>query len=106
MTERIDTLRREAAAAIAAATDAASLEDLRVRHLGRKSELTQILRGIAELPAAERGAVGAAANAAREALEAELNARAQELEAAELERSLAAGAIDVTLPGAPQLQIG
>ncbi len=101
MTERIDTLRKEASAAIAAAADPAALEELRVRFLGRKSELTGILRGIAELPAAERGPVGAAANAAREALEAELEARAAELEGAELERSLATGGIDVTLPGAP-----
>jgi phenylalanyl-tRNA synthetase alpha chain len=103
MLERIESLREEASAAIAAAPDAAALEELRVRHLGRKSELTQILRGIAELDAGERGPVGAAANAARQALEAELAARREELEAMEIEASLEAGAIDVTLPGAPPL---
>jgi phenylalanyl-tRNA synthetase alpha chain len=102
MLDRIKSLRTEAAAAIAAASDTAALEDLRVRHLGRKSELTGILRGIAALDPAERGAVGAAANAAREELEAALEARAVELEGAELESSLAEGGIDVTLPGAPQ----
>jgi phenylalanyl-tRNA synthetase alpha chain len=101
MVERIETLRAEASAAIAAAADTAELEELRVRYLGRRSELTAILRGIAELPAAERGPVGSGANAARKALESELDARDAELEAAELERSLAAGAIDVTMPGAP-----
>ena len=101
MLERIDTLRTEASAAIAAAGDSDALEELRVRYLGRKSELTSILRGIAELPPAERGPVGSGANAARKALEAELEARAAELEAAELERELVKGAIDVTLPGAP-----
>jgi phenylalanyl-tRNA synthetase alpha chain len=99
--ERIDTLRTEASAAIAAAGDTDALEELRVRYLGRKSELTSILRGIAELSPAERGPVGSGANAARKALEAELEARAAELEAAELERELVTGAIDVTLPGAP-----
>jgi phenylalanyl-tRNA synthetase alpha chain len=99
MLERIESLRAEASAAIAAAPDAAALEDLRVRYLGRKSELTQTLRGIAELDAAERGAVGAAANAARDALEAELGARRDQLEAVEIERSLATDSIDVTLPG-------
>src|SRR5215210_5916916 len=64
MLERIDSLREEAAAAIAAAPDAAALEELRVRYLGRKSELTAILRGISELEASERGPVGAGANAA------------------------------------------
>ena len=101
MLERIDSLRDEASAAIAAARDPAALEELRVRYLGRKSELTAVLRGISELEPDQRGPVGAAANEARRALEAELSARAEELEGAELERSLAAGAIDVTLPGAP-----
>ncbi len=100
-TERIDNLRAEAAAAIAAAGDTDELEELRVRYLGRKSELTSILRGISDLDPAERGPVGAGANAARQALEAELETRATELEAAEMESSLAAGAIDVTMPGAP-----
>jgi phenylalanyl-tRNA synthetase alpha chain len=101
MVERIDSLRAEASAAIAAAGDTEALEALRVQYLGRKSELTSILRGIAELPADQRGPVGSGANQARQALEAELAARESELEAAELESSLAAGAIDVTMPGAP-----
>ncbi len=99
MIERIESLAREGSAAIAAAPDAAALEQLRVRLLGRKSELTGALRGIAELEPSERGAVGAAANAARQALEAELSARREELEAAEIKRALAGEAIDVTLPG-------
>jgi phenylalanyl-tRNA synthetase alpha chain len=106
MVERIESLRDEASAAIASARDPGELEELRVRHLGRKSELTSILRGIAELDPAERGAVGAAANAARHALEAQLEARAAELEASELDRSLAEQAIDVTLPGAPPVAGG
>src|SRR5207342_1994139 len=71
-----------------------------VRHLGRKAELTTILRGIAELPAAERGQVGAAANRARKSLEALLERRAGELDGAELEQRLAGDRVDVTLPGA------
>jgi phenylalanyl-tRNA synthetase alpha chain len=101
MLEKIDSLRAEASAAIAAAADTAALEDVRVRYLGRSSELTSILRGIADLEPAERGPVGSGANAARKGLEAELEAREGDLEAAELETSLAAGAIDVTMPGAP-----
>jgi phenylalanyl-tRNA synthetase alpha chain len=101
VSKRIEGLLDEASTAIAGAPDAAGLEELRVRYLGRKSELTQILRGISQLDAEERGPVGGAANAARQALEAELEARAGDLEAAELEESLAGGGIDVTLPGAP-----
>ncbi|MGH2924539.1 MAG: phenylalanine--tRNA ligase subunit alpha [Solirubrobacterales bacterium] len=99
-------LRSEAQAAIAAASDAATVEELRVRYLGRKAELTGILRGIGELPAEQRGPVGSAANEVREALEAELQARGAALEAAELEEGLAADAIDVTLPGTPTAPSG
>jgi phenylalanyl-tRNA synthetase alpha chain len=106
MVERIESLREEASAAIASAQDPGELEELRVRHLGRKSELTSILRGIAELDPSERGAVGAAANTARQALESELEARAAELEAGELDRALSEQAIDVTLPGAPPVAAG
>ncbi len=106
MVERIEELRREAAEAIGAAADAAALEELRVRYLGRKSELTSILRGIGELPATDRGPVGAAANAAREELEAALADRRAELEAADLDRTLAEDRIDVTLPGSPRPPAG
>jgi phenylalanyl-tRNA synthetase alpha chain len=103
---RIAELRRDAEAAIDAASDLAELEELRVRHLGRKAELTGVLRGIAGLPAAERGAVGAAGNEAREALEELLASRRAALEAAELADDLASEAIDVTLPGTPAVPVG
>ncbi len=106
MLDKIENLRKEASAAIASVADAAGLEALRVKYLGRKSDLTQILRGIAELPTEDRGPVGAGANAARVALEAELEARREQLEAAEIESALAGEAIDVTLPGAPPVAPG
>ncbi len=106
MLERIEQIRAEAAAAIEAAADSAELEELRVRHLGRKAELTGILRGIAELPQEERGPVGGAANKARKELEALLEARAERLDAAELESRLVADRLDVTLPGAPPRPVG
>ena len=103
---RIGELRRDAEAAIGAASDVAELEELRVRYLGRKAELTGILRGIALLPAEQRGPVGAAGNEAREALEELLARRRAELEAAELADGLAADAVDVTLPGTPAVPVG
>jgi phenylalanyl-tRNA synthetase alpha chain len=106
MLERIDALRTEAEAAIAAAASSEALEELRVRFLGRKSELTEILRGIGELPGDQRGSVGAAANEARQALEAALAARRDELEAAELQQGLVEDRIDVTLPGSPRVRAG
>jgi phenylalanyl-tRNA synthetase alpha chain len=102
----IDALRQEGERAIAAAADAGELEDLRIAHLGRKAELTAILRGIGELPAEQRGPVGSAANAAREVLEGMLERRRSELEAEQLESGLAAERVDVTLPGTPALAVG
>ncbi|HSJ17230.1 MAG TPA: phenylalanine--tRNA ligase subunit alpha [Solirubrobacterales bacterium] len=104
--DRIAELHAEAESAIAAAEDAAALEELRVRYLGRKAELTGILRGIAELPAEERGAVGKMGNESRAAIESLLDARAAELDVAELGERLARDAIDVTLPGSPPAPAG
>ena len=104
--ERISQIHADGSAAIAAAEGSDGLEQLRIGLLGRSSELTSILRGIGELPAAERGPVGKAANAARKGLEAELGARREELEAAELDRELAADPLDVTLPGSPSAPLG
>jgi phenylalanyl-tRNA synthetase alpha chain len=106
MVERIEEIRAAAAAAIEGAGTSAELEELRVRYLGRKAELTSILRGIAELPPEERGAVGGAANKARKELEALLERSAERLDAAELEAKLVTDRIDVTLPGAPPRLVG
>src|SRR5215212_6843455 len=106
MLERIEEIRAEAGAAIEAATGTAELEELRVRYLGRKAELTGILRGIAELPQEERGRVGGGANRAQKELEAKLEARAAQLDASELEARLDEDRVDVTLPGAPPRPIG
>jgi phenylalanyl-tRNA synthetase alpha chain len=104
--QRIAELRSEAEAAVAAVHTVDALEEIRVRYLGRKSELTGILRRIGELPDAERGSVGSAANEARTALEDALARRRSELEGVELEDRLAGDAIDVTLPGTPIVAVG
>jgi phenylalanyl-tRNA synthetase alpha chain len=104
--DRIEQIRSEATDAIGKASSTAELEDLRVRYLGRKAELTTILRGISDLPAEERGRVGKGGNEARQALEALIEARAAELDAGEISSRLAEDAVDVTLPGAPPLPAG
>jgi phenylalanyl-tRNA synthetase alpha chain len=106
MIERVQELRQLAEAEISAAADGAALEELRVRYLGRKAELPQLLRGVAELPPEQRGAAGKAANQARQALEAMIERRGEELGGAELERRLVEDRVDVTLPGAPPQPIG
>jgi phenylalanyl-tRNA synthetase alpha chain len=106
MIERIEELRAQGEAEIAAARGADELEQLRVRYLGRKAELPQMLRGVAQLEPAQRGAVGKAANEARQALDALIEARGEQLGGAELEAQLQADRVDVTLPGAPPQPIG
>jgi phenylalanyl-tRNA synthetase alpha chain len=102
----LDQLRADAEREIRAADSGAALEDLRVRYLGRKSELTGVLRSIKELPPEERGPTGQAANAVRVALEDMLAERQAGVEAAELDRTLAEDRVDVTLPGRPEAKSG
>ena len=106
MIDRIDELRARAEAELAAAPSSEALEELRVRWLGRKAELPQMLREVASLAPEQRGAVGKAANAARQALEALIAERSRQLAGEELERELETDRVDVPLPGAPPQPIG
>jgi phenylalanyl-tRNA synthetase alpha chain len=90
-----DGLMGEALAAVAAARTLVELDDARVAYLGRKSPLKLALREVRDRE------TGMALNAAREAIEAAVAARQEELERAELELSLATERVDVTLPGTP-----
>ena len=93
-------LRGAAEAEIAAAESAESLEAIRVRYLGRKGSLNAILRGLGQLPPEERPAMGALANAVKDAVAAALDAKAETARAAPAsQRALAEERIDVTLPG-------
>jgi phenylalanyl-tRNA synthetase alpha chain len=106
MTERIAQIRHEAQAAIAAAADTRMLEEARIRYLGRKAELPNLLRSVAQLPADERAATGGAANEARQALEAAIEQKEQELATRELEQRLIEDRVDITLPADPLPAIG
>ena len=106
MVEKIEELRAQAEPEIAAAQTSEQLEQLRVRYLGRKAELPQMLRGVAQLPPEVRGEVGRAANQARQALEALIDTRTSELNAGELETRLREDTVDVTLPGTPPQPVG
>jgi len=106
MIERIDQVRARAQQEIEAAPSSEALEELRIRYLGRKADLPQMLRSVAELAPEQRAAVGKAANEARRALERLIDARAALLEAGELEQRLRADAVDVTLPGTPPQPVG
>jgi phenylalanyl-tRNA synthetase alpha chain len=106
MLERIDQIHDAAVADIESAGTAAALEELRVKHLGRKAELPNLLRGVAQLPPEERGAVGKRANEVRRELEALIEQRSADLEAKELDARLATDTVDMTLPGSPSQPVG
>ena len=88
-----EALQREALSGIEAASTAAELEELRIRYLGRSSELKLALREVRDRE------TGMALNAAREAIEAAVAAREAALDRAELDRALTEDDVDVTLPG-------
>jgi len=99
ITDQLVSLRDEGLAAIAGASDLATLDVVRVTYLGKKGSLTGILRGLGGLAAEERPAAGKVSNDVRVALEAALEERRALLAASALEARIGAEAIDVTLPG-------
>ena len=101
MKEQLAQIRAAALAAFEAAGDSAALDALRVQYLGKKGELTAVLKQMGKLSAEERPAMGQLANEVRAALEEALERRGRELEAKALEDRLAAEALDVTIPGKP-----
>lgn len=106
MKEALEQIRRTADDLIAQAADEKAVDELRVRFLGKKGELTGILKQMGKLSAEERPVIGALANEVREAIDAQVRARMKELANAALEARLAAETIDVTLPGRLPVQGG
>ena len=104
MKEKLEQIRQEALSAFAQAGSAQDLDALRVKYLGKKGELTNVLKMMGSLSAEERPVVGQMANEVREALTAALEERQAALEEEALNQRLAAEALDVTIPGkAPHL---
>jgi phenylalanyl-tRNA synthetase alpha chain len=101
LTRELETLRDEALASIAGATDVAALEAIDLDVLGKKGRLTVVLRGIGALPAEDRPRIGAVANVVRVAIEQALATRGADLRGSALETRLRAEALDVTTPGRP-----
>ncbi len=98
----LTALTGQALAEVAACHELAALEDVRVRWLGKKGVLTEQLKSLGHLSAAERPAAGARVNQAKLEVQAALEARRAALAGAAIERELASGRIDVTLPGRGQ----
>lgn len=101
MLKQLEELRREALSELNQVSELRELNSWRVHHLGKKSELTQILRSLATLPLEERKKVGAQANEIKRALESGLVEKKKFLEEIHLATSLEREGLDVTLPGRP-----
>ena len=104
MKEQLAKIRSEALAAFASVKTPSELDALRVQYLGKKGELTAVLKQMGKLPPEERPAMGQLANEVRAALEEALESTSKALEAAALEERLKKEAVDVTVPGrAPKI---
>ena len=97
MKEKLSKIQVEALEQINSAD--ANLDEIRIKYLGKKGELTAVLRGMGTLTPEERPIVGQLANEVREAIEAALNAKKTEQQAKALETQLKAEKLDVTMPG-------
>jgi len=101
MKVQLEQIKQQAMEALEAAATPAALEELRVRILGKKGELTAVLKQMGKLSAEERPIMGQLANSVRAMIEEKLEQRKAAIGAAVLEAKLAAEAIDVTIPGEP-----
>jgi phenylalanyl-tRNA synthetase alpha chain len=99
--ERIEQLKSEALAAVAAADSTAELEKVRIHYLGRSAEITGIKKSIGSLSPESRKEVGRAANLASREIEERMSAQRTAIALAEREQRLQTEAVDVTLPGVP-----
>lgn len=101
MKEQLNNVRLKALEAIRTAASERDLNDVRVKYLGKKGELTQIMRRMGNIPPDERPAIGQLANDVRRELERQLDERMAVLQKAALEEQLSRETVDVTLPGRP-----
>ena len=98
MKEQIEKIRQEALTAIANAEDAKQLDETKVKYLGKKGELTAVLRGMGALSAEERPVIGSFVNVVKTELEEQIKQKEEMYEKAELNRKLQEETIDITLP--------
>ncbi|MFC7393700.1 phenylalanine--tRNA ligase subunit alpha [Scopulibacillus cellulosilyticus] len=105
MKEQLESLRNEALEQVKSAQDLKSLQDLRVKYLGKKGPITEVLRGMGKLSKEERPVIGQLANDVREMIESAIKEKQEHLEMEKIKAQLAKESIDVTLPGSP-VQVG
>ena len=97
--ENLEVLTQQALDAVAAASDAAALDQVRVQYLGKKGEISALMKNLGNVAPEDRPKIGAVINEARDKVQTALNERKTALDSAALSAKLAAETIDVTLPG-------
>jgi phenylalanyl-tRNA synthetase alpha chain len=101
MKQLLEQLKKDALTALESASDSAALEAVRVKYLGKKGEITAILKQMGGLSAEERPVIGQLANQIRADIETSVEEKAEQLEASALTERLKTEALDVTIPGSP-----
>jgi phenylalanyl-tRNA synthetase alpha chain len=101
---QLTALRQDAQDAIKTTTTLEQLEQLRIKYLGKKGSLSQVLGGMGKLDASDRPRIGALANEVKEALQTDLEQKKTALQSAQIEAQLASETLDVTMPGVYRLQ--
>lgn len=96
---QLDAIRQEAQQALATTETLEQLEQLRVKYLGKKGPIPQVLGGMGKLDASDRPRIGALANEVKEAIQTELEQRRTALQSAQIQAQLDAETLDVTMPG-------
>lgn len=99
MEQELQRIKEEALSAIKSASDEQALQDVRVKYLGKKGEVTALLKGLGKFSPEERPKMGALVNAVRQALEEEIDALKTSMEVAAMNARLEEEKIDITLPG-------
>jgi len=100
--QELDSIVSQAQEAVGQASDLGALDQVRVRYLGKKGEITRKMQGLGKLPPEQRRDAGKVINVAKQAVQAAIETRRKALEQAELELKLRAESIDVSLPGRGQ----
>ncbi len=102
MKEQLEQIKKIALEQLSQVTDKAELENIRVKYLGKKGELTAILRGMGKLSAEERPVVGKIANEVREEIESAIDTKVAAIRSAEKTEKLNSEVIDISMPGKKQ----
>ncbi|MDV2581172.1 phenylalanine--tRNA ligase subunit alpha [Alkalibacillus haloalkaliphilus] len=105
MKERLQTLKDEALNQVKTVTDQQALQDIRVHYLGKKGQITEVLKGMGKLSKEERPVIGQLANEVRDVITEAIEAKKSKLEEEAIEKQLQEETVDVTLPGKPT-QVG